>query len=146
MKNIFNHKLFRVILFIVLLNIDEILSLQVLSLQKFGITKILIDGCIGFIAVYVISASWVKNEEKGNQFFVKKPLWLKLVFLVIFLVLMNISEIIELKAPDILHNLVYLSFAALLLFYLVPAWKKYDLSRQKTKNQKGKPVKKPRKK
>ncbi len=125
--NILNHKIFRVILFVALLNIDNILSLQTV-----GLVKVLIDTLLGFLVIYVFSASWTKNEQKSGRLFLKETLLFKLLFLVIFLALMNVHEIVYSKTPNIINNLVYLFFGALLVFYLVPSWKKYDLSQHKS--------------
>ena len=85
--NLLNHKIFRVILFVIILNTDKILSLQ-----PIGIVKLLIDTLLGFILIYALSASWLRMEMKGNSFFIKETFFSRLVFLVVFLILINIGK------------------------------------------------------
>ncbi len=125
--NLLNHKIFRVILFVIILNTDKILSLQ-----PIGIVKLLIDTLLGFILIYALSASWLRMEMKGNSFFIKETFFSRLVFLVVFLILINIGNIIECKMPNLLFTLVDLFLAILLVFFLVPSWKKYDIRQLKS--------------
>lgn len=125
--NLLNHKIFRVILFVIILNTDKILSLQTI-----GIVKLLIDILLGFILIYGLSASWLKMEMKGNSFFIKETFFSRLVFLILFLILINIGDIIECKMPNLLFTLVDLLLAILLVFFLVPSWKKYDIEKLKS--------------
>ena len=125
--NLLNHKIFRVILFVCLLNINEILTLV-----PVGIVKILFDLFIAFIFVYVFSKASLKRELKGDSFFIKQTFVTKSVFLVIFLILVNVNEIINYnKKPDITLNIIYSLLGITLVFYLAPSWKKYDIDKLK---------------
>jgi hypothetical protein len=50
----------------------------------------------------------------------------KLFRLFIFMILMNLEDIIELNPPNILTVLIYLILGILLVYYFVPKWQDQD--------------------
>ena len=114
----FNHKIFRAVVFILLLNFENILS------GNFPpISVILIE--FVFILIFLfffLPISYQKFKGKSNLI-----LKVRIILVVLVTVLLNTNQLISKGTIPILHLILSCIMAIFLIYFLIPIWFKNDI-------------------
>jgi hypothetical protein len=114
---ILNHKFFRAIVFVLLINFENIIVNQFPSL---------ITILIQFISIIIFNYYFLPisiQKSKGKNFILIKYKFLLLIFVIFIL---NLEHIFILKSLEVKNLIFSIIFAIIFIYFLLPIWFKND--------------------
>jgi hypothetical protein len=114
---IFEHKIFRAIIFVLLINFENITN----SLIPSTITLVIQFVFVIMFLYYFLPQS-DKSEVKYKSIFLKY----KMFSVLLVLLILNIDHLINKQMPSIFSLISSITIALILVFFFLPLWKKND--------------------